>query len=330
MTPDLMHKARCHPTQLVENRVSIAGRNAQLSIYDTYEPASRVPLSSEHLLYCGMITGRKVMHSKSIDDCEFLPYESFVIAPGAPVYIDFPDARPDRPTTCLAIEIARDQISRVTERLHDEPSNAGPDTLAEARQPTPGCAMPMLHVAHSAQTQALLERVLALFQDDDPDRDTLIDLALEELIVRMMRTRTRELLLGEHRPEGERRHHGLSSVVDWIAENLASPLDGDRLARMACMSRAQLYRQFRREFGSTPCQYQQTLRMEWACRQLRHSALSITQICHDLGFRSSSHFCRSFKAFVGMTPSDYRGGRAARPESTGPARRILGVADIDN
>ena len=76
MTPDLMHKARCHPTQLVENRVSIAGRNAQLSIYDTYEPASRVPLSSEHLLYCGMITGRKVMHSKSIDDCEFLPYES--------------------------------------------------------------------------------------------------------------------------------------------------------------------------------------------------------------------------------------------------------------
>ncbi len=44
------------PKKLIENRISFAGQNSEVSLYDTYEAASRVRLDSGELLFCGMIT----------------------------------------------------------------------------------------------------------------------------------------------------------------------------------------------------------------------------------------------------------------------------------
>ncbi|WP_315981514.1 hypothetical protein [Aliamphritea spongicola] len=51
------------PQVLVENRVSFGAADSELSIYDTYLPAEKVGLKADQLLYCGMISGRKIMHS---------------------------------------------------------------------------------------------------------------------------------------------------------------------------------------------------------------------------------------------------------------------------
>lgn len=298
MLSNTLLKDRENPRKLIENRVAIAGENSQLSIYDTYHPANRVALSSSHLLYCGMISGRKIMHGATATPCEFHPNESFVMAPDQRVYIDFPEARPDAPTTCMTIEIDHRQVERVCDMLN----NRQPRDIEHASWDYVPRA---LHVPHGAPTQALLERLFQLFCDDDPDRDALIDLALDELIVRMLRTQSRELLLEESRANA-RPGHGLAAALQWLQDNLARPLDCNELARSACMSRARLYRQFKRELGCTPGELLHKLRLERARDQLVHSSASITQICFDLGYRSPSHFSRCFKAATGDTPSGYR------------------------
>lgn len=291
-------KSRENPLKLIENRVAIAGENSQLSIYDTYYPAARVALSSSHLLYCGMITGRKIMHGATDTPCEFHPHESFVMAPGERVFIDFPDARLDSPTTCMTVEIERAQVARVCDMLNH-------------RQPRDGELPPWdyvpraLHTPHGAHTQALLERLMVLYCDDHPDRDAMIDLALDELIMRMLRTQTRELLLEEMHTDNQPKH-GLAAALQWLRDNLAQPLDCSELARAACMSKSQIYRQFKREIGCTPGEYQQRLRIDRARDRLARSAASITEICFDLGYRSPSHFSRCFKTATGETPSGYR------------------------
>lgn len=307
MTLDMLSKRRGNPTRLIENRVAIAGNNSQLSIYDTYQAAASVPLASDHLLYCGMITGKKIMHGQGVAPCDFLPNESFVIAPGRQVLIDFPEAAPDTPTTCMAIEIQREQIDRICSKLSGQALH---DMHDRGYQPD---TEQTLHVPHSAQTQALLERLFTFFREDDPDRDTLVDLALDELVVRMLRTRTRELLLDDTLSETHA-GHGLAAALHWIRDHLASPLDSSELARRACMSRAQLYRQFKRELGVTPRQFQQKLRMEKARDWLRHDAMAVTRIAYDLGYRSPSYFCRLFKTETGVSPSAYRSRPVLPPE----------------
>ncbi|WP_456448710.1 AraC family transcriptional regulator N-terminal domain-containing protein, partial [Thiolapillus sp.] len=111
MTADGLDKLRV-PRKLIENKVSFAGDSSEVSIYDTYEAASRVRLDADELLFCGMITGRKIMHhpddGPDAPGTVFLPHESFVVAPGEAVEIDFPDACLEAPTTCLTVEISRE------------------------------------------------------------------------------------------------------------------------------------------------------------------------------------------------------------------------------
>ena len=104
MIRQAIDSVRNPPKVLVENKLSFAGPESELSIYDTYQQAEKVKLQSDQLLFCAMVTGKKVMHS-TLDNFhgEFLPHESFIMAPGRSVEIDFPIAQISQPTTCLAM-----------------------------------------------------------------------------------------------------------------------------------------------------------------------------------------------------------------------------------
>lgn len=286
------------PETMVENRVVFAGRNAELSLYDTYCQARKVSLSSPHVLYCGMISGSKVMHGVTDTPRSFRPNESFILAPEQCVYIDFPEAGQDQPTTCMTIEISSQQVAQVCDKLN---TRAPPDPDLPPWSYTPRA----LHVPHGQETQGLLERLTRLFTDRDSDRDVLIDLGLDELIVRMLRTQGRELLLTDSQP-GKSPKHGLAAALQWLQNNVAETFDGQRLAREACMSKARLYRQFKDQIGCTPREYQQRLRLKRARELLAHESESITRICFDLGYRSLSHFTHCFKAATGMPPAQFR------------------------
>ena len=40
---------------------------------------------------------------------------------------------------------------------------------------------------------------------------------------------------------------------------------------------------------------------------LRHTSLTIQQVCYESGFNDVPHFCRLFKRSFGETPKEYRG-----------------------
>jgi AraC-like DNA-binding protein len=48
------------------------------------------------------------------------------------------------------------------------------------------------------------------------------------------------------------------------------------------------------------------VRIRHASELLQGSSLSVTQICHRVGFNSLSHFTTTFRMHTGMSPSRYR------------------------
>ncbi len=288
---------RSSPKVLVENKVTFTGPDSELSIYDTYEQAERVQLKSDQLLFCAMVTGKKVMHSN--DDhfnSEFLPHESFVMAPNSVVEIDFPTAQLVKPTTCLAIEISTDRINQVAASLNE--NSPIDQTFGHWHYNSQ-----LVHTHHNSQTQGLLNRIVQMYGENHQDRSAMISLAVSELTIRLLRHQTRDFMLSfcQEQPD----NNGLTAAVTYIEENLADSLDIDSLARIACMGRTKFFNEFRINFGCSPVAFQQQLRLKKAALLIAQGQ-QITLTCFDLGFNNASHFSRCFKQFYGLTPRQYK------------------------
>jgi AraC-like DNA-binding protein len=86
----------------------------------------------------------------------------------------------------------------------------------------------------------------------------------------------------------------------------AEPLSLDDVARQAGYSRFHFLRAFRQAYGETPRAYLTRRRIERARDLLRSANLTVTEICHMVGFSSLGSFSARFTELVGCSPSHYR------------------------
>jgi AraC family transcriptional regulator len=63
---------------------------------------------------------------------------------------------------------------------------------------------------------------------------------------------------------------------------------------------------FRRYYGSTIGDYVRKLRVDFACSRLVETDQSLIEIAMAAGFCDQSHFSRTFKQIIGVSPSEYR------------------------
>lgn len=99
----------------------------------------------------------------------------------------------------------------------------------------------------------------------------------------------------------------LRLAKDAMDRDWAEPgLDLGGVAAHAGYSRYHFLRAFKEAYGETPGQYLTHRRIERAEEMLRSADLSVTEICHLVGFSSLGTFSARFKALTGLTPSEYR------------------------
>jgi AraC-like DNA-binding protein len=297
MIRESISNRRKSPHVLVENKFSFAGEESELSIFDTFEQASSIKLISDQLMFCGMVSGKKIMHADQGNfETDFLPHESFVMAPDSPVDIDFPIASIAQPTTCIAIEISSELITQVCDGLNVQSSLL-------AYQQEWQYQNSLVHTHHNAQTQALLDRMVHIFTENHQDRSFMIDLAVRELIARLLRHQTRDFIISHSLSQPD--FNGINAAVDYLQKHLKDDISIDDLCKMSCMSRTKFFTEFKRLIGSTPQEFLFQIRLKEAACLLKNNN-SVTQTCFATGFANTSHFSRSFKRFFGFSPSQYK------------------------
>jgi AraC-like DNA-binding protein len=303
----LAARAQCNRRQnavrsLVENRTIYESHEADLSIYDTFEPAQKVQLSADEILYCGMITGKKTLYGQNKYKADFLPHESFVMAPGETIAIDFPEAQPNHPTSCLTLGISRERLRRVCDQLNQYAPP--PKEVGEWRFDSTH----VLHTFHTEATQHLLIRMVDSFLHHDDDRDLVLNLGVTELLTRMMRQQGKQFLLSCVREDPTR--SSITAVAHYIDDRLAEAIDIDQLCKIAYMSRSKLYQQFKNLLGCGPMEYVHQRRLERA-KELITAGKSITEACFSVGYVNASHFSRRFLQQYGVSPRHFSLARQA-------------------
>lgn len=107
------------------------------------------------------------------------------------------------------------------------------------------------------------------------------------------------------------RHGCLSSwqtkrVVDYIDANLDSSIRTNQLAAVLSLSVSYFSHAFKNTFGVTPLVYVARRRIESARQIMLTTDSSLTDIAHSHGFCDQSHFIRTFRRQIGVTPQAWR------------------------
>jgi AraC family transcriptional regulator len=133
-------------------------------------------------------------------------------------------------------------------------------------------------------------------------RDNVTSLMLEGLVLELMATMSRHT-----RSDVQRRlPRWLRQARDLLHDRFTERVSIDEIATAVSVHPSHLMDGFRQHYGCTPGDYIRKLRVEYATHLLHASDMSASQIAFAAGFSDQSHFCRTFKAFTRMTPTEFK------------------------
>src|SRR4051812_22499568 len=99
------------------------------------------------------------------------------------------------------------------------------------------------------------------------------------------------------RPTNRDLRRRLDHARDLMETSYDHPLDLEQLAAAAHFSKFHFLRSFSEAFNRTPLQYLTLIRINHVKHLLRHTELSVTDICFSLGFESLGSFSSLFRRY---------------------------------
>ena len=148
----------------------------------------------------------------------------------------------------------------------------------------------------------LLSGLMMKIYDEFRHLDSASPMAIQGLAMEMFAAVSRnQSNLATRQPQ-----RWLTRAVEFLRESFTEHLTITQVASVAGVHPVYLAREFRRFHGCTIGEYIRRLRVERACRQLSSADESLATIAASAGFSDQSHFSRTFKRLMGMTPAQYR------------------------
>jgi AraC family transcriptional regulator len=160
-----------------------------------------------------------------------------------------------------------------------------------------------LSLDYSVHSQGgLLAALFMKLYKEFREMDEASPLAIEGLALEMLaEVSRRKVKVTDRRPP-----RWLSQALDLLREQFSEHLTIAYLATSVGVHPVHLAREFRKFYRCTIGEHIRRLRIEHACRELCVSDASLAAIASAAGFSDQSHFSRTFRRLMQMTPAQYR------------------------
>ncbi len=97
-----------------------------------------------------------------------------------------------------------------------------------------------------------------------------------------------------------------SLIRGYIDTHLDGKLTLDELSATFFVSKTQIFRMFKDNYGMAPMQYFLHKKIEYAKHLLSTTDKHMAEIAEELSFTDAKHFSKTFKNYAGMLPRDYK------------------------
>ncbi len=95
-------------------------------------------------------------------------------------------------------------------------------------------------------------------------------------------------------------------IKDYIDSHIEEKIELKTLSEVFFMSKTQLFRIFKEEYGVAPIKYLTIRKIELSKKLLKNGNLKISEISDSLSFFDAKHFSKTFLKYEGILPSKYR------------------------
>ena len=293
------HKESRKLTTLVENRTTYNAEYAELNIFETHKHAEQVSLTFDFPVIASMLTGKKIMHLEGMNPFDFFPGESVVMPKNKEMIIDFPLADKNNPTQCLALGIDSHKIDEIVEKFNH-------NVAIERENNNWSLNDNSSHLVHNTDINHLVGRLVHTFTDQNKSKDILLDLMIQELIVRLLQTKAKAFILNDSTDTFSDTRIGM--VIKFIKNNLTNKdITVELLAEKACMSTSHFHKKFKNTLGISPIDYINSEKIKFSKKLIKQSKnLRISEIAYKSGFNNISYFNRQFKKMEMITPQQFK------------------------
>lgn len=282
---------------LVENRTAYTLERCELNVFETHQASAMVPLTFRDFVVTSMLRGKKVMHLYNQQGFDYLPGETVLVPAGIKMEIDFPEARKDNPTQCIALAIDHQKIDTTLSYLNDKYPRMGSEYWNFSKN--------NYHFQNSIEIANLLNKIINICSSSLPLKDVLADLNLQELIINIIQAQNK-LELDIIDTTCNTNAHPLNYITSFIKANIHEDIKLGMLSEKACMSKATFYRSFKKEYGISPQEYIISEKIKSAKVLLNNPQNTIKSVAFECGFRDVNYFVRLFKKMETITPGQYQ------------------------
>lgn len=151
-----------------------------------------------------------------------------------------------------------------------------------------------------SRIQYIFRELLDEYQGEN--NELLIQALLCELFIILDRKKEITDKITENSASSKR----LSDVISFINKNYNSEITLSDTAKHFFIHPTYLSRIFKDDIGLSFSDYLRKFRIKKSVELLYSTDKNITEIAFDVGFNSTNHFCKTFRAVMGLSPLQYR------------------------
>jgi AraC-like DNA-binding protein len=236
------------------------------------------------------------MHLFDQDGFDYLPGESVIIPSNVEMKIDFPEASFDNPTHCLALAIDNKKILDTLNFLNEKYPKEGQNNFWQLDETN-------FYFENNEDMAIVINKIINICQSTSIFKDTLADLSLQELLVKIVQSQT---LKSVNNGKTSSSNPILLHVIETIRNNITNKIELSVIAKNAGLSTSSLYRLFKTEMGISPIEFIILEKIKLAKSYLTDKNIYIKNVSYEAGFEDSNYFIRLFKHYEGITPKQYQ------------------------